>query len=272
MPDDRFIATGGGASGDVYAAFDDEPMWQHSTVRVVGARREQRVPLGGVDARHAEPGRVLRERDRVAALVGEPAHLLGRLLHVEQREDAARDEALGVRAAPLVDVPVVVRLDHHEVDVAVGALVQHLAGEAGPVREVEPRELAAGRHVAHALVDVVAAGPHVLVAVRVDVEHLGRLARHRVEPEVPAPDVAVVPLLRAVGLVDDPGRSSRYFSGTWPSNMSAGSAMWSSTETRISSSEEVAMRDLLLSRSIGVHRLDNMRRAHFLPTCSPRPR
>ena len=179
-------------------------MWQHSTVAWSEHAANSGSHSRGVDARHAEPGGVLREGDRVTALVGEPTHLLRRLLDVEQRQDAARDEAVGVRPAPLVDVPVVVRLDHHQVDVAVGPLVQDLAGEAGPVREVQPCELAAGGHVAHPLVDVVATGPHVLVAVRVDVEHLGRLAGHRVQPQVPAPDLPVVPLLRAVGLVDDP--------------------------------------------------------------------
>src|SRR5581483_4291912 len=34
MVDDRFIGTGGGASGVVDADFDDEPTWQHSTVPV----------------------------------------------------------------------------------------------------------------------------------------------------------------------------------------------------------------------------------------------
>src|SRR5262245_26551161 len=34
MADDRFIGTGGGASGAVDALFDDEPTWQHSTVPV----------------------------------------------------------------------------------------------------------------------------------------------------------------------------------------------------------------------------------------------
>src|SRR5215470_3091704 len=32
MTDDRFIGTGGGASGTVDAAFDDDPTWQHRTV------------------------------------------------------------------------------------------------------------------------------------------------------------------------------------------------------------------------------------------------
>src|SRR6478752_10206772 len=34
IADDRFIATGGGASGDVLADFDDDPTWQHNTVPV----------------------------------------------------------------------------------------------------------------------------------------------------------------------------------------------------------------------------------------------
>ncbi len=172
---------------------------------LVAAGGEERVPGVGVDARHPEPGGVLRERDRVTSLRGQPPNLRGGLLGVEQREDPAGDEAVGMGAAPLVHVPVVVGPDHHEVDVPVGPEVQDLAGEAGPVREVQPCELAAGRHVAHTLVDVVATRTHVLVAGRVDVEHLRRLPRDRVEPEVPAPDVAVVPLLRPVGLVDDAG-------------------------------------------------------------------
>ena len=126
---------------------------------------------------------------------------------VEQRHDPARDEPVRVRAAPLVDVPVVVGADHHEVHVAVGARAQHLPREPGPVREVQPGELPAGRHVEHACVDVVATGTHVLVAQRIDVEHLRRLARDRVQPEVPAPELAVVPLQPAVRLLHDARRT-----------------------------------------------------------------
>src|SRR6266540_4261248 len=169
----------------------------------VGARREQRVPRVGVDARHAEAGWVLRERDSVATLVRQPPHLGRRRVDVEERQDPARDDPLRVGAAPLVDVPVVVRLDHDEVDAVVRPRVQDLAREPRPVREVEARELTARRHVAHPLVDVVATRAHVLVARRVDVEHLRWLARDRVEAEVAAAEVAVEPLLGAVGLVDD---------------------------------------------------------------------
>src|SRR5256714_2412353 len=34
IADDRFIGTGGGASGAVDALFDEDPTWQHSTVPV----------------------------------------------------------------------------------------------------------------------------------------------------------------------------------------------------------------------------------------------
>ena len=85
--------------------------------------------------------------------------------------------------------------------------------------------------------DVVATGPHLVVADGVDVEHLGRLARDGVEARGSGPDVAVVPLLRC-RLVPSTTRGawSRYFAGTCASNMSAGSPMWSSTLMRIMSS------------------------------------
>jgi hypothetical protein len=185
---DSAIGTGTGASGTV-----------------VGARREQRIPRAAVDRWRADRCGVLRERHRVTSLVGEAPDLLCRLLDVEVREDPARDEPVGMRAAPLVDVPVVVGLDHHEVDLGIGTLVEHLPGEPRPVREVEAREITAGRHVEDAGVDLVAPRTHLVVRDRIDVEVLGRLARHRVEAEVAALHVAVPPLL-AAGVVGDDTR------------------------------------------------------------------
>jgi hypothetical protein len=103
-------------------------------------------------------------------------------------------------------VPVVVGPDHDEVDVAVRTEVQHLTGEPGPVGKVQSRELSTCRHVADALVDVVAAGPHLFEPGRVHVEHLRRFSRDRVESEISSGDVAVVPLLGTVVLLDDAGR------------------------------------------------------------------
>ena len=155
------------------------------------------IPVVGVDARHVQRFGVLRERHGVTTLVRQALDLLGGLLDVEQRQDAARDEPARVGAAPFVDVPVVVRLDHDQVDVAVGPLVEHLAGKAGPVRKVQAGQQSAGVHVADPLVDVEAAGAHLVVARGVDVVHLARLAGHGVEPEVATAQVAVVPLLLA---------------------------------------------------------------------------
>ena len=81
---------------------------------LVAARLPERVPVVGVEARVAELRRVLRERDRVAALGGDAAHLGGHRLRVPDRRQRERDEAAGIGAAPLVDVPVVVGLQDRE--------------------------------------------------------------------------------------------------------------------------------------------------------------
>ena len=115
----KVINTSIGASGVVIANFDDEPMCMQMTVPLVGARLPERVPVRVVQRRAVERRRVLREGDRMAAHVGEPMHFCGRLLGVPDHRHAERDEPAGVRAAPLVDVPVVVRLHHGAGDVVV---------------------------------------------------------------------------------------------------------------------------------------------------------
>ena len=71
--------------------------------------REERIPVAGVDRRVAEVHGVLGERDRVAALLGDAPHLGRHLLGVPHHRDRQRDEAARIRAAPRLDVPVVVR-------------------------------------------------------------------------------------------------------------------------------------------------------------------
>ena len=140
----------------------------------------------------------------MTALVRQAFNLLSGFLHVIEGQDPARNEAAGIRRAPLVDVPIVVGLDHHQVDVAVGALVEDLAREAGEIGEVQTRQLAAGVHIAYPLVDVETPRAHLVVARGVDVVHFARFARDGVQAHVPAADLAVVPLLDAVGLEDHP--------------------------------------------------------------------
>ena len=110
-------------------------------------------------------------------------------------------------------MPVVVGLDHHQVDVAVRTLVEDLAGEAGEVGEVQAGQLAAGVHVADSLIDVEAARAHLVVAGCVDVVHLAGFSCDGVQAHVPPADLAVVPLLDTVGLDDHPGGAVFVFRG-----------------------------------------------------------
>ena len=72
---------------DVAGIFDDEPMCMHTTVPVSCARREERVPVAGVDARQAEVRRDLAEAHGVHAAGGVAAHLGRGELGVPQRDD-----------------------------------------------------------------------------------------------------------------------------------------------------------------------------------------
>ena len=107
---------------------------------LVAARLPERVPVVGVQAREPERHRVLRERDRVAALLRDAAHFVGDRLRVPDRRDRERDEALGRDAAPLLDVPVVVRAAERERGVLVVERGEEAAREAGQRREVERTE------------------------------------------------------------------------------------------------------------------------------------
>src|SRR5262249_61762324 len=98
--------------------------------------------------------------------------------------DGERNEAAGDGAAPLVDVPVVVRLGEREGGLLVVEGGEQAAGEAGERGEVERPEDTVGVHVEDALLDVEAALADLLEAGRVDAVLLGRPARHRVEPDV----------------------------------------------------------------------------------------
>ena len=115
------------------------------------------IPVGVVEARRAERRGVLGEAEGVAPLGGRAPDLLGGELGVPNHGDGHRDEPPGVRGAPVVDVPVVVGADQRIGEVQVLAL-EHPGREGGERGEVERGEHAAGVHVLHPLVDVVAAG------------------------------------------------------------------------------------------------------------------
>ena len=112
-----------------------------------------------------------------------------------------------MRAAPLVDVPVVVGLHDRERELLVGAGEEQAARERRERREAHAREHAARAHVLHALVHVVAAGAHLVEGGRVDAVLLLGPARDRVETDVGDRLVVEDPhVVAGVGVLD-PGRA-----------------------------------------------------------------
>ena len=79
---------------------------QHNLL--VAQRLPQRVPRGVMKAWVVERGRVLGECQGVAAFGGHSAHFFRAEHGIPEDGERHRDESAGVRAAPLVDVPVVV--------------------------------------------------------------------------------------------------------------------------------------------------------------------
>ena len=150
----------------------------------VGDRGPERIPRLGVQARVVEERGVFGERHRVAALRRGAPDLGGRQLGVPEHRQRHRDEAVRVGRAPLVDVPVVVRLHHGEREVLVGGGREEASGEARERREVQRAHHAARVHVLHPFVDVPAAAAHLFVRHRLDAVLLARSPRDRIESEV----------------------------------------------------------------------------------------
>jgi hypothetical protein len=174
---------------------------QHDVL--VDQRGPERVPVVGVVAGVAELGRVLGEGHRVHALLGEATDLGGGQLRVPQDGQAHRDEAAGVGAAPGVDVPVVVGLEHGEGEVLVLGRREQPAREPGERREAHRPEDPAGVHVLDPLVDVPAARAHLLEGGRLDAVLLLGPAGHGVEPDVGDHGPVEGPHVGPVGLLDD---------------------------------------------------------------------
>ncbi len=120
----------------------------------------------------------------MAAVRRHPADLSGHEARVPDRGEGERDHPPRVGAAPLVDVPVVVRPQHGEGQVLVLRAGEVLAAELGVGREVHRREHAVDVHVTDALVDVPAARADLAEPGRLDAVLVRRPASHRVQADV----------------------------------------------------------------------------------------
>ena len=205
---------------------------------LVRARGPERVPPLVVQARQARLLRVLRERERVAALRGHAPDLGDHRVLVPDRRDRERDEPARVRAAPLVDVPVVVRLQH-------GQRASSLVGAAGANSDRRsPGTTGSTSSRAHRSRSCRARGRRSRSSRRrispndmgfMPYSSGGRPAtafRPKLAPSLVAPCHTSAPF----GARTTRGARSRQRSGRWRSNRSRGSTTWSSTLTRTRSS------------------------------------
>ena len=173
------------------------------------ARRHHRLPVARVDGRQAQQRRVLAERHRVEAAFGVLVDHLRADLGVEQPRQLARNDAVGVRAGPGLDVPVVPGPHRRHRQVAVvGHLLQPLAGEPGQERrEVQRGVDAVEVHVRHAGMDIPGAAAHFVEPGRLEAVLRHRPADDGVEADVRQRLAVVHPGLSAVLGVDHPRRA-----------------------------------------------------------------
>ena len=126
-------------------------------------------------------------------------------LGIAEVRDLVRHEALGMRAAPRFEMPVVVRAHRDERElVGVGPQREPLADEAGQERrEAERRPHAVDVHVGDARVHVPRAASHLVEAGRLEAVLARRPTDHRVEADVGELLALPDPRLAAVVGVDD---------------------------------------------------------------------
>ena len=166
---------------------------------LVGAGLPEWIPVVAVQRRPPELLGVLGERDGVTALLGHAAYLGCRQFGFPDDRDGQRDEPPWLGVAPFVDVPVVVGPHHRQGLVLVFPAREELAAELGERGEAHGAEHAVDRHVAHPLVDVETADPHVVERRRLEPVLLGRAADHGIEAHVGDLAAVVVPEVRTVG-------------------------------------------------------------------------
>ena len=181
------ISTSIGASSTVITSCDDEPMCRHTTVpsSLHACQNGSQCSVWKLGqpsfagfSENVTAWQPFAATRRTSSAISCGSHIGG---------SDERDEAARVRAAPLVDVPVVVGLQHARgrrpcPSVRLNSWPQN----CGKRREAHRAEHAVGVHVLDALVDVVATGPHLVERRRLDAVLLGRAAGDRVEPDVRA--------------------------------------------------------------------------------------
>lgn len=161
-------------------------MCRLTTVPVSAPGGHHRVPVAGVDAGQAEHRRVLAEGHGVKASFGVLINHLRAEFGVQQPGQLARNDAVGVRARPDLEMPVVPGLYTGQGEVTiVRQLLQPLAGESRQERrEVERGVDAVEVHVFDAFMDIPSAPAHFVESYRLEAVLGHRPPDHRIEPDI----------------------------------------------------------------------------------------
>ncbi len=174
---------------------------------------EERIPIVVVNARQADDGRILIDRDRMAPLGGNALHLGKRGVHVPAREDTARNEPARIGAAPFVDVPIVIGREVPRRELLVGRAGKPATREVEHAAEIQRRRDAIDVHVLDPRVNIVDALAHLRERGRLHAVFLERTADYGVEPDARELLPLVDPHLAAGGVGHQLGRRCQVRAG-----------------------------------------------------------
>src|SRR5262249_53751749 len=149
-------------------------------------------------ARQALYGWILVDGDCGAAFADNPLDLLQGPSHVPRRQNRARDEATGVGAAPLIDVPVVVGAQVNQRLALVRGLVKLTAVETNTAGEVQRGGDAVDVHVIDAGVGLIDASAQLLQGGRLHAVFLQNASNDGVQADGGHLHPLVFPVVRAV--------------------------------------------------------------------------
>ena len=210
----------------------EAPVCRQTTVSVSSqaAKKGSQAPLK-MEGR-PQLGRELGEADRLEAPGRVGPHLGRGQCDVGQPGQLQRDDPIGVRPRPHLQVPVVEGAQAGETEVRVRRPRVHRAAEPRHQRGKAQRGPDAGAvHVVHAGVDVEAAGAHLVEAGRLHAPFVPGPADDGVQPDV---GILAVPRRPRSGCRRPPRRPGAprrpARPGRRPSKRSGGSMRWSSTE------------------------------------------
>ena len=217
------------------ASSPELPTCNDTTVSVSTMAAMIGIPVLAVPQRgQADLVRPLGQGDRGEAPGGVAPDLGHGQVGVGQEGDAERHDPVRIGLVPLLEEPVVPGADAGQPQLAVGGGEEDPSAEAGDLgREVHRGPHPVDVHVADARLDVVAPGPHLVEAERLQPVGLGAPAGDGVHPHLGEALALEFPDLVALGGFDDTGGAIGQPAGRRPSKVSGGSTTWSSTEMTV---------------------------------------